>query len=48
MSEITGFNPVKAKEDIKNFYREMINIENNFYVGAYYLFNNLRDLWCSE
>lgn len=48
MSNFTGFNPAVAKNEITNFYRMMNSIENDYYLGAYYLFMNLRDIWCSE
>ena len=48
MSNFTGFIPNQAKNDIVDFYRMMLDIENNYYLGAYYLFMNLHDLWCSE
>ena len=48
MSNFTGFNPAVAKNEITNFYRMMNSIENDYYLGAYYLFMNLHDIWCSE
>lgn len=48
MSDFTGFVPSTAKNEIVNFYHMMNSIENNYYLGAYYLFMGLRDLWCSE
>ena len=47
MSDFTGFNPGVARNEITNFYRMMNTIENDYYLGAYYLFMNLRDIWCS-
>ena len=44
MSNFTGFNPGVARNEITNFYRMMNTIENDYYLGAYYLFMNLRDI----
>ncbi len=48
MDNFTGLNPTEAKNNIDNFFAQMIEVSNIFLRGGNALFDNLRKTWCSK